>query len=184
MPITLNGDGSISGLTNTGISAVQNVGRANLPAGSVLQIVQTVKTDTFSTTNTSAVDITGMSVSITPTSSSNKILVLVDLHISYSVYAGIVYLLRGSTKIYAGDGGLTRCGLYTNAYTGNNNILLPVTATYLDSPATTSATTYKLQMATYGAGTQYVNTSGSNINDPTRDGLTASSITVMEIAYA
>ncbi len=47
--------------------------------------------------------------------------------------------------------------------------------------ATTSATTYKLQTATYGAGTQYVNRTGDNINDPTRDGLTVSTITLMEI---
>jgi hypothetical protein len=183
MPITLNGDGSISGLTNTGISAVQNVGRANLPVGSVLQVVQgTPKSDTFSTTSTTLVDITGLSATITPTSASNKILVFVDLHIGYSIYAGIVHLLRDSTKIYAGDGGLTRCGLYSNVYGNSGNALIPVTAVCLDSPATTSATTYKLQTATYGAGTQYVNRTGDNINDPTRDGLTVSTITLMEIA--
>ena len=150
--------------------------------GNVLQVVQTVKTDTFSTSSSTLADITGLSVTITPASSSNKILVLVDLHIGYSVYAGIVHLLRGSTKIYAGDGGLNRCGLYSNVFASVGNVLLPVTATFLDSPATTSATTYKLQTANYGAGIQYVNRTGDNINETNRDGLTASSITVMEIA--
>ena len=150
--------------------------------GNVLQVVQTVKTDTFSTSSSTLADITGLSVTITPASSSNKILVLVDLHIGYSVYAGIVHLLRGSTKIYAGDGGLNRCGLYSNVFASVGNVLLPVTATFLDSPATTSATTYKLQTATYGGGTQYVNRTGDDINESTRDGRTVSTITLMEIA--
>ena len=157
--------------------------KAQLPTGSVLQVVQAVKTDTFSTSSSTLADITGLSVTITPASSSNKILVLVDLHIGFSIYAGIVHLLRGSTKIYAGDGGLTRCGLYSNTFgNSNGNQLIPVTAVFLDSPATTSATTYKLQTANYGAGIQYVNRTGDNINETNRDGLTASSITVMEIA--
>ena len=175
MPLVLNSS-SITGLSPVG-------GLSSPQTGSVLQVVQVVKTDTFSTASTSLVDITGLSVTITPTSASNKILVIVDLHIGYSVYAGIIHLLRGSTKIYAGDGGLSRCGLYTNAYFGvSGNQLLPVTANFLDSPATTSATTYKLQTANYGAGTQYVNRTSDNNNDPTRDGLTASSITLLEIA--
>ena len=172
------GNGDITGI-NTGALPSTFIG-----AGAVLQVVQgTPKSDTFSTTSTSLVDITGLSATITPTSASSRILVFVDLHIGYSVYAGIVHLLRGSTKIYAGDGGLTRCGLYSNVYgSSNGNTLIPVTAVCLDSPATTSATTYKLQTATYGAGTQYVNRTGDNINDPNRDGLTVSTITLMEIA--
>jgi len=152
--------------------------------GAVLQVLQAVKTNTFSIASSTLADITGLSVTITPSSASNKILVIVDLHISYSVYAGIVHLLRGATKIYAGDGGLTRCGLYSNIYYGGSgHTLLPVTATFLDSPATTSATTYKLQTANYGNGTQYVNRTGDDIsNETNRDGLTASSITVMEIS--
>lgn len=177
MPITLNGDTGVTyPVTVGGTSAVQ------ASSAKVLQVVQAVKTDTFSTSSSTLADITGLSVTITPSSSSNKILVLVDLHIGYSVYAGIVHLLRGSTKIYAGDGGLTRCGLYSNVYASPGNALIPVTATFLDSPATTSATTYKLQTANYGAGIQYVNRTGDNINETNRDGLTASSITVMEIA--
>ena len=160
MPVTIRGSGQI-----------------------VTQVVQAVKSDTFSTASTSAVDIPGLSATITPSSASNRILVVVDLHIGYSTYAGIVHLLRGATKIYAGDGGLTRCGLYSNAYSGQDIYhLLPVTATFLDSPATTAATTYKLQTANYGAGTQFVNRTSANLNETTRDGLTASSITLYEIS--
>ena len=154
--------------------------------GSVLQVKQAVTDATWSTTSTTLTDVTGMSVSITPSATSSKILVIVDAHIGYSVYAGVFHLLRDTTKIYAGAGGLTRCGLYTNYYEGSGGpqyALLPLTANYLDSPATTSSITYKLQGSGYASGfATYVNRSHSNINDTNRDGLTASSITVMEIA--
>ena len=180
--------GTVLTSASTGISASNittgTLPKAQLPTGSVLQVVQgTPKTDTFSTTSTSMVDITGLSATITPTSASNRILVIVDLHIGYSIYAGVVHLLRGSTKIYAGDGGLNRCGLFSNVYgSSNTNTLIPVTAMCLDSPGTTSATTYKLQTTTYGAGTQFVNRTSDDINESNRDGRTVSTITLMEIA--
>ena len=174
---------SVTGTMITTASSGQSIPKAALPTGSVLQVVQgTPKSDTFSTTSTTLVDITGLSATITPTSSSSKILVFVDLHIGYSIYAGVVHLLRGSTKIYAGDGGLSRGGLYSNVYASPGNVLIPVTAVCYDNPATTSATTYKLQTATYGGGTQYVNRTGDDINESTRDGRTVSTITLMEIA--
>ena len=174
---------TVPSTTATMLTTASSITRSQLPTGSVLQVIQgTPKSDTFSTTSTTLVDITGLSATITPSSSSNKILVFVDLHIGYSIYAGVVHLLRGSTKIYAGDGGLSRGGLYSNVYASPGNALIPVTAVCLDSPATTSATTYKLQTATYGGGTQYVNRTGDDINESTRDGRTVSTITLMEIA--
>ena len=174
--------GIIQFQSNGSTKATLNSSGFSYPGG-VVQVVQgTPKTDTFSTTSTSMVDITGLSATITPASASNRILVIVDLHIGYSIYAGVVHLLRGSTKIYAGDGGLNRCGLYSNVYANPGNVLIPVTAMCLDSPGTTSATTYKLQTTTYGGGTQYVNRTGDDINDPNRDGRTVSTITLMEIA--
>lgn len=194
MAVTINAStstGLVQSADNSGIIQFQSNGvtKATLNSsgfsypGAVLQVVQgTPKSDTFSTTSTTLVDITGLSATITPSSSSNKILVFIDLHIGYSIYAGVVHLLRGSTKIYAGDGGLSRGGLYSNVYASPGNALIPVTAVCLDSPATTSATTYKLQTATYGGGTQYVNRTGDDINESTRDGRTVSTITLMEIA--
>ena len=171
---------ALSKITNDGVAI------SGLPAGAVLQVKQAVTDATWSTTSTTLVDVTGMSVSITPSATSSKILVIVDAHIGYDVYAGVFHLLRDTTKIYAGAGGLNRCGLYTNYYEtsgGPHYALLPLTANYLDSPATTSSITYKLQGSGVGSGlVTYVNRSHGNINDPNRDGLTASSITVMEIA--
>ena len=117
---------------------------AKLPSGSVLQVVQTVKSDTFSTSSTSYTDITGLSVSITPTSSSNKILVMysVTAAAKNNTYAGGIQLFRDSTAIYRGDanGSRTRASSYwwsdANSYT-----MWPLNGTFLDSPTTTSATT-------------------------------------------
>ena len=154
--------------------------------GSVLQVKQAVTDATWSTTSTTLTDVTGMSVSITPSATSSKILVIVDAHIGYDVYAGVFHLLRDTTKIYAGAGGVSRCGLFSNYYEGSGGTqytLLPLTANYLDSPATTSSITYKLQGSSFNSShTSYLNRTHANISETNRDGLTASSITVMEIA--
>ena len=88
MAITIDGSGSVTGVSVGGLpdaivdtdmlaaNAVSSAKLASGVGGKVLQVKQTVKTDTFSSTTTgSDVDITGLSVSITPSSASNKILV-------------------------------------------------------------------------------------------------------------
>ena len=84
------------------------------PTGSVVQTVSATKTDHFETTNTSFTDITGMSVSITPSSSSNKILVMSNVFASHGD-AAVLQALRGSTVIGSGDDSdSTSCLLYTS----------------------------------------------------------------------
>ena len=136
-----------------------------LPSGSnggIIQVKQTVKTDTFSASSGSTVDITGLSVSITPSSSSNKVLVTYDTNVSMAngSYHAHVFLVRGSTKIYLGDtdGSRTRSSNFVMSGNDGNGGLYyyPVHGEFLDSPATTSATTYKIQL--YGINnTMYVN---------------------------
>jgi hypothetical protein len=168
-------------LTTAGVPA------SAMPAGSVLQVVQTVKTDTFSTTSASYVDITGLSVSITPTSSSNKILVMFNGMIGNSDSTSsstIVQLVRGSTPICIGDASGSRTqassAMWTSSGTEQRRIVGQMNNTFLDSPSTTSSTTYKLQIKSGGA-TAYVNRGGYD-DDENRVPLTASTITVMEIA--
>ena len=150
--------------------------------GRILQVVQTAKTDTFSTTTTgSYVDITGLSVSITPTSSSNKILVFFNTNVSASDVCS-VQLLRGSTPIFNGDSG---GGSRFQATVGgvavvNGDKVAPVSAMYLDSPSTTSSITYKIQVRNL-SGTVTVN-KPLNDSDASYTARTASSITVMEVA--
>ena len=154
-----------------------------LPAGAsggIIQCVQTVKTDTFSTTSTTFTDITGMSVSITPSSSSSKILVFVYLNDSNSANFTMHKLLRGSTDIFLGDSAGSRIQVTAGAMTDNNR-LRTTNFQYLDSPSTTSATTYKVQMRVNTSETGYINRSSA---DP--DGVpymrSASAITVMEVS--
>ena len=123
----------------TGASAVQAgaVTTGKLPAGSVLQVVNaTYSTATSSSTNTAVT--TGLTATITPTSASSKILVLVNqagVKKSNNTYAAL-YLYRGASSLiqFEGEGG------YTNTTT--DNTFGSCSACYLDSPATTSATTY------------------------------------------
>lgn len=159
---------------------------ANAPSGSVIQVLQTIKTDTF-TANLGATfaDITGLSVSITPTSSTSKILVFSTTVIGSTVngYWVGARLVRNSTPIFSGDTAGSRVSLSGNHINNtNNNDARTVTACVLDSPATTSAVTYKMQA--YGESTTTivtVNRAGSD-GDNTYNGRFASSIIVMEIA--
>ena len=115
--------------------------------GAVLQVVQgTYATETTSTTSTFAD--TGLSASITPSSTSSKILVLVSQ--PYALTSGsannctmYMRLYRGGTLI---QDNRNRFDGYTGAYQGVWN------TSYLDSPATTSATTYKTQFNLHDTG--------------------------------
>ena len=173
MALELNG--------TTGVSLVQDgvITDANLPAGSVLQVVQTTKNDTTSyATSGSFADISGMSVSITPSSASNKVLVMFSITIGnlLSDRNDCVRLLRDSTDIAIGTGGAV---LNTTLHFRQTSIayMQHGSMTFLDSPNTTSATTYKLQWRPEGGGTVYLNRRGNDSNF-----VTVSTITAMEIA--
>ena len=152
----------------------------------MLQVISAAKTDTFSTTSTSYVDVTGLSVSITPTSSNSQILVLMDVKLGSSSNVGnFVRLVRDSTQIYVGDASVSRTrATYSNADDPTSQSAYQGAGIFLDSPATTSATTYKVQMMSEispNTGTVFLNSSGEDLS--TADfARMASSITVMEIA--
>ena len=153
--------------------------------GGIIQVVSTTKTDTFDTTSTSFVDITGLSVSITPKFSTSKILVTYHTNASMEDdgYRGGLRLMRDSTAIFVGDSAGSRPQL--------SNHLVEATGTQqqfsysgqtLDSPATTSAVTYKVQAISLDSGSQInINKSYGDGNDAL-NGRTASSITVMEVS--
>jgi len=155
--------------------------------GGIIQVKQAVKTDAdFSSSSTSYVDITGLSVSITPTRSDSKVLVFMDVKIGCtSNVSGYVQMVRDSTAIYIGDVGSNSSTRATAGAADDPSSQWPyqMTGQFLDSPATTSATTYKIQLKTEpsgNTGTVYVNraTTGSGAQDVA----TASSILVMEVS--
>ena len=163
--ITLGQSGETIAL-GSGISSI-----SNLSTGKVLQIIQgSTSTETRSSNNT-LVDTT-LTASITPSSSSNKILITVfqngcDKSAANSGNQMILKLLRGSSVISTFGNNVT----YTNSAIPNS--IGTVGTMYLDSPSTTSATTYKTQMSN-GNNTANVGTQGT--------GGETSTITLMEIS--
>lgn len=150
----------------------------------IIQVVQTVKTDTFSTSSTSFTQVTGLTASITPSSASNKILVFFNGMGSANNGENIsLQLQRGSTPIFVGDaaGSRSQCFFGANSFSGDGG--LPMNAMYLDSPATTSSTTYSIYMRTSGASTIYLNRTVTDTDSANR-GRTASSLILLEVAYA
>jgi hypothetical protein len=156
--------------TNTGTiittaSSDQSIPKAALPTGSVLQVVNATYSTSTTTGGTTYVD-TGLTATITPTASSSKILVLVNQSglNNDTINSGTsVQLLRTSTSlvVFASFFGFGVSGCVSGA-----------SACYLDSPATTSATTYKTQFKRgSGSGTSYV-----------QDNSSTSTITLLEIA--
>lgn len=156
--------------------------------GKVLQVLQAVKTDAFSTTSTSLVDVSDLSVSITPSSTSSKILVHVDLFLSASYFVGHAQLVRNSTLIYRADSAGNRPidSITFSQNPSNDGIGQRSSIMYLDSPSTTSATTYKVQASTRkdgaGSGVFYINRTTQDRDTVGYDPRGVSSITVMEIA--
>jgi hypothetical protein len=154
-----------------------------MPTGSVIQVVQTVKTDTYSAApgSSSWADITGMSVSITPSSASNKIMVFFSVHGGTS-NLNYVRLVRDSTAVGVGEtsGSRVSCTVGNFSDTSDGNRTFEFGTNFLDSPATTSSTTYKLQVLGETTNTFYLNRSRTDANS-TVGFRPISQITVMEI---
>tara|TARA_Y100001958_G_scaffold155639_1_gene146679 strand:- start:587 stop:1087 length:501 start_codon:yes stop_codon:yes gene_type:complete len=131
--------------------------------GGIVQVQQTHKTDLFATSTTATFqDITGFTVTITPKFTTSKILIMVHLTHQNNSAATIVYkLFRGSTEIGAStvDSGATYTGIAGASYDANRGA--PVAFNFLDSPNTTSATTYKLQVAHTGGAYRFNSRSGT-----------------------
>jgi hypothetical protein len=153
----------------------------NRTAGCVLQVQQTTKLDTFTTSSTSFTDVTGMSVSITPSNTANKILVIAVLQ--YSTNATPILqaqLLRDSTAIGVGTASGSRTSAGSAGYTGGSAIMQTSVLCWLDSPASTSAQTYKIQFRASSANNVHLNRTDSD-TDNTGSARTASTITAIEV---
>lgn len=158
-----------------GNPVASGVGGAFTAPGNILQVVSTIKTDTFSTTSTSYVDVTGLAVSITPSSTSSKIFVILNTSSGHSVGGTVQFqLVRDATDIAvaasgANPGSFSTLPSASSAYSA-------ASVSHLDNPATTSSVTYKVKTMT-NTGTMFVNRRGVNA-----DRAGTSSITVMEVA--
>ena len=154
--------------------------------GGIIQVKSVTKTDAYQKpSGTSFVDVPGLSVSITPTRSDSKILVMYDLSWSTSTGHISCRMMRDSTAIKVGDASSNRSRVTGQWHhvSGDQYDTAQVAGTHMDSPATASAVTYKMQVGT-PYSTSYdlrVNYQGDD-TDASWVGRTASSITVMEIS--
>ena len=115
-----------------------------ITAGKVLQVVSATSTSPKSTTSTSFVD-TNLSASITPSSSSNKVLVLVQgqMYIATDGGQAVTTILRGTTNLGNSDRGMMQHSDFEDRFQANDSMI------YLDSPSATTSTTYKVQIKVY-----------------------------------
>ena len=192
MSVTINGNGTITGyepVANGSITAAKLASGAitagALPNGTVIQVQQTVKSDQFTVSANASnfFDITGLSVDITMTSASNKVLVLfTTTWTGNNGQRGSFRVRRNSTDIGVGDtrGNRTRA-FFGSIQTSSTNQCLPVAGQFLDTPGT-GTHTYKLQVGgESGVGTLTINSNQSD-GDSGDKFVGISTITVMEIA--
>lgn len=181
--------------TDTDILAIWNgsawryIAATTPTSGSILQVQSATKTDTFTFSASSTwTDITGLSVLITPKSTTSKVLIQAMLTgVFYRPTQNAVYtrIMRDSTAIGIGDAASNRPRATASQTTPTSIASDPPSSlfiSYLDSPASTSAITYKIQMwQDTPANPPYINRTVAD-NDAGSGGRTISTITVMEIA--
>ena len=177
MPVTINGSGSIAGLSVGGLGDGGIVDVGSLAAGAVIQVVEgTTQSRVQITSGTGSWVDTNLHATITPTSSSNKILVLVN----GTLYTG--NNSSGAATIFRGGTGGTNIGDSTyGLFQGGGSPSTSAGATMgcnlmkLDSPNTDQATQYLLKIKRVWAG------SGGNTQFPSSNGYEVSTMTLMEI---
>ena len=200
MAITINGTGSITGLTAGGLPD-GSVTAADLAAGAggkILNVWQGVFTGIQSFAPGSSApgpraDITNLSVTLTPTSASSRFLITCSISMGGASNSPAYYLMRDSTDILLNTSslGATTLATWGSHHSGDTGYIYSTdlqTISYVDSPATTSSITYKVQgQNAFGAGVAvFVNTSQANgraAPDPNYYNVRGcSTITVMEIS--
>ena len=196
MPVTINGDGSITGLSvgglgsgvvNTATIANGAITSSMLPTGSVLQVKQSIRNEVATRTGSGFAAIPDLSVSITPSSASNKMLVHVELgtvETTGNQYGHFIRIYKNSSHL-SGASAINvsnRYGVFAGGRTTNNSHSQGYSGSYLDTAGGTSAITYAVYwLAEGGYGTLYLN---SEQNNPDGGAYlhNISSITVTEIA--
>ena len=172
--ITINSDGTVTGGTN---------GLGLRSPGSVVQTKQTVKTDAFNS-STNDTDVTGLSVNITPTSATSKILVMAYVTcMGSNLPTGLK--LNGTANgdlllPSSSDAGSRQKQSGNETYESSNRTNTMQSLVFLDSPNTTNQQTYKVKIVTTGA---VVKVNRTNVDTDSADYTRGTStITVMEIA--
>jgi len=158
----------------------------NPKTGNILQVQQTVGTGTYSTTSQTYSDV--ITCAITPASTSNKIICIYKIGLSTSNggYSGAARLVRDSTAIYVGDAAGSRTQASSHFVADSDGIghvkIFDQAGTFMDSPSTTSAITYRLQFRTDYSGTAVYAGRSVQDSDYTYRGRVPTSLLLMEVA--
>ncbi len=173
---------------DTANNATLTIPNDGFGGGKILQVIQTVRTAQVSeaVVDSTWEDISGMSVAITPSATSSKVLVFYRVAVATTSgqYNTHLRMVRGSTVVGVGDQtGSNRPRTTTSGWSPSNayHIIGAHNTMFLDSPSTTSSTTYKLQWTDSYGQTLYMNRSVNNA-DSKHYGAQTSHITVMEVA--
>ena len=163
------------------VDTLQKRDGSTFPLGKIGQVISTTKTDYFDGASTSYVDITGMTATLTPTSSSSKVLINVFLNLSHhsSNKFSFIKLQRNSSDICVGDAAGSRDRVTTGRYNAYGPNGFGMNICFLDSPSTTSACVYKL-VGRASSGTFSVNRDGDDADSSNRM-RSASTFTIMEV---
>ena len=160
-----------------------NDGTIQATEARVLQVLQVQKTDVFTTTSSSLVDVTGLTLNITPTATSSKILFMASVA-GVGTDNAVVQAYRDSTIIAGG----AASGSKTQSFAGSlwNGVfgaptLMTASINWLDTPSTTSAITYKIKAGAVGGGTLILGRNATD-NDDAQHTRAPQVITLMEIA--
>lgn len=160
-------------------------------AGHVVQVLQAVKTDTFTTTSGTFVQVPDLTVTITPSSTSSKILITGSIAITSNYYAWHCGLFQDGTEIGKADAASNRpLSLFNGgvdyAFQVTHGGVAIITRDLLVSPSTTSAVTFDIRAArrfdNQGPPTTYINRSSPDRDTVGYDPRYISTLTVMEIA--
>jgi len=178
---------ALTRLTNQSLTSLTALPAA-IGTGKIAQIVSTNKTDTYGVSiSTEAFSgiVTGLTVDITPSATSSKILVFVNMATSADGEHGLRFqLFRDTTQIDLGGAASSRARLSKGpiSNSGGSSYMAMMSTNYLDSPSSTSALTYgvKIGHTSSSSKTCYVNRSHDDSDDASY-GRNASTITVMEV---
>ena len=155
-----------------------NLSFGDAGGGKVLQAVSAIKTDTQTVNSTGFTDISGLTVDITPSATTSKVLVLAHITLSSGNH-GHTRCVRGSTVIGAGTASSSR-GAVSGYANSNNNSANVQAFVFLDSPNTTSSTTYHFELESNNGSASYINRT-VNDSDAIYGSRGSSTIVCMEI---
>jgi len=175
------GDSGDTFTVPSGATIVNSGTATGFGGGKVLQCLTVQKTDSFTTSSATYVDVTDVTLDITPSATTSKILVILNSKISGSASGYPIYaqFLRDSTVIGSGTGSANEdCFASSQPWTDHSRYGFPADLNWLDSPSSTSALTYKMQVRAHTSAAVYVNRSTAV---HTYGGDYATSLTLVEI---